>query len=140
MVIRFVNPPILPFRKIMRNFDCATESKGNYLYQPYDLLLMSAKVPADWDFAMVDAIAEPRSSGAVLAELKSAAPALVVLAMADTNWDQDFAFLRALRDELPEARLLVCGDSFEEPLACKEVEGVCDGVIDNPLDVDFAAI
>lgn len=57
MRVSFVNPAVSPFRKIMRNFDCATESKGNYLYQPYDFLLLSSRIPPAWDLQFIDAVA-----------------------------------------------------------------------------------
>lgn len=121
----------------MRNFDCATESKGNYLYQPYDFLLMSARIPAHWHFHLIDAIADQKGDQDVLSTLKAINPQIMVLAMADTNWSQDVAFLIRLQKDWPHVPIYICGDAFWEAHSCREVERFCAGIIDNPLLVNF---
>lgn len=138
--VAFVNPPSIPYRTIMRAFDCATESKGNYLYQPYDQLLMSARVPTQWRVDLIDAIAERIEFEETLSRLRALAPDIVCLSLADTNWVQDRDFLARVRAELPGAILLACGDFFQEPLLCSEVEPLADGIIDNSVTIDFSAI
>ncbi len=136
----FINPPITPYRLIMRNFDCATESKGNYLYQPYDFLLMSAKVPEHWPLLFIDAVADKLSDDAVLRQVRDDAPEVIVCALAATNWKQDLGFLKRLRGEFPAARLLVFGDLFIEDHACREVEKYCEAVLTSPVMFEFSLL
>ncbi len=137
MRVSFVNPPIVPFRKIMRNFDCATESKGNYLYQPYDMLLMSGKVPTDWPLQFIDAIADKSTNQAVFHKIKSYAPDIIVCSVAATNWEQDLQFLKTLRAEYPDKFLLVFGDLFIEEAPCEEVKNIVDGIFTSPVMFSF---
>lgn len=121
----------------MRNFDCATESKGNYLYQPYDFLLMSARIPRAWKLFLMDSVAERHEVTEIWAKLESQKPQIVVVSLADTNWKQDKDFLQKLRVKFPMTALYVCGDAFWEASSCLEVESLCDGIIDNVMTVDF---
>ncbi len=137
MRVSFINPPIAPYRKIMRNFDCATESKGNYLYQPYDMLLMSAKIPRAWGLQFIDAIATKSDNQNVFKELKNYSPNILVCSVAATNWEQDLEFLKTLRAQFPSQYLFVFGDLFIEEPPCKEVEAFVDGIFTSPVMFDF---
>ena len=137
MKVLFINPPLTSRRKIWRNFDCSTESKGNYLYQPYDFLLMSSRLPADWPLEVIDAIADDLSPEQAHAEVFRHDADFIVLAMAETSWADDLQFLRDLRRQFPELLILVFGDILIEDSAAAEVEPIADGILVSPFLTDF---
>ncbi len=115
----FINPPSKNKRMLIRNFDCATESKGNYLYQPYDFLLLSSHFKED-QFMLIDAIAESIEISEVFKRVENVKFKCLIIALADTNWDEDFDFLRETRRRYPEATIYVFGDSFIEKKCTKK--------------------
>ena len=140
MRVSFVNPAVTPFRKIMRNFDCATESKGNYLYQPYDFLLLSSRIPPTWKLQFIDAVANRFAEEKVLKELNAYGPQIIVCALAATNWDQDFNFLCELREKFPDAYLLVFGDLFIEKGPAEKVSPFVNGILSSPVIFHFEVL
>lgn len=138
MKVLFINPPLTNRRKIWRNFDCSTESKGNYLYQPYDFLLMSGRLPEQWPLTVIDAIADDLSVETAHAEVQRADAELIVLAMAETSWADDKQFLTDLRRQYPERLILVFGDILIEDSAAEEVAPLVDGILVSPFLVYFS--
>jgi len=138
----FINPPSKSRRKIMRNFDCATESKANYLYQPYDFLLMSSQIPEKEkkSFLFIDAIAEPISEESLFAQLKKRAPSFIVVAMANTSWKNDFNFLKSIRELFPKKQISVFGDLFLEEYFRDEVSPYVDRILSDPFNVNFSEV
>lgn len=137
MNVCFLNPPVTPYRKIMRNFDCATESKGNYLYQPYDFLLLSGKLHSEDELLFIDAIAHPEPIDSITQRIKIFSPHVIIVALAQTNWEEDFRFLKQIRDEFPKTYLLCFGDVFIEDWPNDVVKPWADGVLNSPADFDF---
>jgi anaerobic magnesium-protoporphyrin IX monomethyl ester cyclase len=122
----------------MRNFDCATESKGNYLYQPYDFLLMTGKIPSAWPVQFLDAIASELNSEQLLADLNVFKPDIIVCAVAATNWQQDLNFVKLLREQFPTSYLLVFGDLFVNDPPVKEIEASVNGIFTSPVMFEFS--
>lgn len=140
MSIAFVNPPLDQYRKIMRNFDCATESKAHYLYQPYDFLLMSARVPADCPFELIDAIADKATHEETLRKIIQCKPKIIVLAMANTSWNEDFQFLKILHQEVSQAKILVFGDLFFEEYFKQQVTPYVHSILTDPIFINFKTL
>ena len=138
MQVCFINPPITPYRKIMRNFDCATESKGNYLYQPYDFLLMTGKIPAAWPIEFIDAIASPCTEDDIFIQLNALKPDILVCSLAATNWSQDLAFVKKLREKFQDSYLFVFGDLFIDNEPVLEIKDFTDGIFTSPVMFDFS--
>jgi anaerobic magnesium-protoporphyrin IX monomethyl ester cyclase len=133
----FINPPSKDNRKIMRNFDCATESKANYLYQPYDFLLMSSKVPQEKDFTFIDAVADRLSQNDVLNRVSNKAPRFIVLAVANTNWEGDYQFLQVLRERCKTSIIYVFGDLFLEDFFREKFKPLVSKILSDPFDLNF---
>jgi anaerobic magnesium-protoporphyrin IX monomethyl ester cyclase len=140
MKVIFINPPVSPHRKIMRDFDCAGESKGNYLYQPYDLLLMSGFVPRDWEFSFFDAVANPLSLSDLDFFIKENNPDVVVCAVAGINWSEDFETLKHLRGLLQGKKLFTFGDLFLDEVSRQQVRPFVDGIFTSPVDFSFSSL
>lgn len=137
MKVIFLNPAITPYRKIMRDFDCAGESKGNYLYQPYDFLLMSGFVPKEWNFLFVDAVASKLSHDEVLMTLKTEQPDVIVCSVAGINWGQDLETVKTIRSHFSEAKLFIFGDLFIDEHPRQEVLPYVDGIFSSPVQFNF---
>ena len=140
MRVSFVNPPIFPYKKIMRDFDCAGESKGNYLYQPYDLLLLSGFVPKDWPFQLIDAVAKKLSSEKTFHLLDHNNPDVIVCSVAGLNWSQDLKTVQAIRERYPKAFFFIFGDLFVDEYPRQEVLPWVDGIFASPVLFDFSVI
>lgn len=137
MHVSFLNPPLTEYRKLIRNFDCATESKANYLYQPYDFLVMSSCVPLGWSLSLIDGIAQKSSIDNVLEELSVKTPDVLVISMANTSWRDDLDTLKRIRTRFPTMKLYVFGDLFIEEFYRVEVEAYVEGILEDPIYVDF---
>jgi radical SAM superfamily enzyme YgiQ (UPF0313 family) len=136
----FLNPPSSLGRKLIRNFDCATESKGNYLYQPYDFLLLSASIPENVELLLIDAIADKLSLNDTLAKLDGFSSDVLIISIADSNWKEDFELIKLLRKKYKEKCIIVFGDSFIDPISTKKIKPYVNGILHNPIFVDFNAI
>ena len=139
MKVLFINPPLKSLRKIWRNFDCATESKGNYLYQPYDFLLLSSRLPADWSLTVIDAIAHGFTVEESQQAVRQAGADIIVMAMAETSWSDDVEFLAHLRQTYSEQLILVFGDILIEDSATVAIDPFVDGIIVSPFLIDFSS-
>lgn len=138
--IVFINPPSLAGRKLIRNFDCATESKGNYLYQPYDFLLLSAHVGSSFQLHLIDAISDKRDLDYCVSNTTKLTPSIVVIAVADSNWEEDFQFIKFIRKSLPNSKLIIFGDSFVDPISVNKIKTFVDGILHNPIHINFKEI
>lgn len=124
----------------MRDFDCAGESKGNYLYQPYDLLLLSSFVPKDWDFTFIDSIADNISHENFDEIIKNLDPEVIVCPVAGMNWNEDKQTLIRLRSLFPKSILITFGDLFLELPARLEIRKVVNGILSSPLLFRFDSL
>ena len=121
----------------MRDFDCAGESKSNYLYQPYDLLLLSGFVPRDWDFTFIDCIADNINHDDFDNKIRSIEPDIVVCPVAGMNWNEDKQTLMRLRRLFPNTILITFGDLFLELSARLEIRRYVNGILSSPLMFRF---
>lgn len=133
--VLFLNPPSRLGRKLIRNFDCATESKANYLYQPYDKLLLSSHYESN-EFTLIDAIADKKTKSEVFDEIANLKITYIILSLADSNWSEDFEFLKDLKEKYYNKPIYVFGDSFIEERAQNLVKPLCSGIISNPLEIN----
>ena len=136
--ILFLNPPASSKKKFIRNFDCATESKGNYLYQPYSLLLLTSSVPSHWKIEVIDSVADKLSVNLTLQKIKNSSPQIVVTALAESNWNEDFAFFKQLKEQEPETLFFVFGDSFIEKESRTTIKPFVSAIIENPFEFNFS--
>ena len=121
----------------MRNFDCATESKGNYLYQPYDFLLLSSRVKKE-DFALYDCIADKMSSTALFKKLNNynSSPMFIV-SIAQTSLGEDQEFLQELRSLFPDSIIAVFGDIFFDTYVEEKLIESVDLILSDPFTIDL---
>lgn len=133
--ILLLNPPSPHNRKFMRTFDCSTESKGNYLYQPYDTLLITSSFPADAQVVFIDAIAEKINLAVFLSRISEMNPDFIFYAMGDSLWDDDFSTLLEIKKIHSKSQFYVYGDSFNDLETFNYISHFVDGVIKSPWDL-----
>jgi radical SAM superfamily enzyme YgiQ (UPF0313 family) len=133
----FLNPPSEMGRKIIRNFDCATESKGNYLYQPYDFLLLSSSISENHELKILDAIADKIDFKNVMLRVENFSPSLIVVSIADSNWNEDFYFIKQLRQSYSDLCIIVIGDSFIDSTSVDKIKPYVNGILHNPIFTNF---
>ena len=134
--ILLLNPPSPHHRKFMRTFDCSTESKGNYLYQPYDTLLITSSFPQDAQVIFIDAIAEKLSLETFLSRINLITPLFIFFAMGDSLWEDDFSTLLKVKNIHQQSKIYVYGDSFNDIETFNYISKFVDGVIKSPWDLD----
>lgn len=135
-----VNPPSPAGRKIIRNTDCAIESKANYLIQPYDLILLSGCFPVDCPVSLVDATVDKLSATEALDRISAAHPDIIIQSLSEVCWENDFAFLQEVRRRFADAIVLVFGDAFVEDHSADMVGPYADGIVVSPLLLDVETL
>lgn len=135
--IFFINPPTPLRKKIIRNTTCASESKGNYLLQPYDFILLSGVFPKECNIQYVDGLADNLTKEQIIEKLKTQKFDLVITAVIDRLWDHDLAFLKSLSKFTEDKNIpvLIFGDAFLEKNNCEEAIKYADGIIASPFDL-----
>jgi len=128
-----INPPTPGSRKFTRNADCAAESKGNYLWQPYDFLLLSGAFADSVHVHFIDAVAEELDVAQVLARVQQCNGDLLITAIVDVLWSSDLAFLQRLRKLYPDKPILCFGDALIEEQNARTAWDSADGIVVNPF-------
>lgn len=136
--ILFINPPTPGFRKITRNCDCASESKGNYLLQPFDFLYLTSKIAPEFEFTFIDCVANSYTLDQTIEQVQTLRPTHIVTAIVDLCWESDFEFLKTLRSLFPESYLFAFGDVLVEESNRLQVLEFADGVIDDAFLFDLS--
>ncbi len=94
---------------------------GNYYWPQIDLLVLSGRLKADYEVTLVDAIATRRDPGRLLLRLAAQRFHTVIFLTSLMSVQEDFSFVRALKERSPETRmvgngglLLVLGEEIME--------------------------
>jgi anaerobic magnesium-protoporphyrin IX monomethyl ester cyclase len=108
--ILFLNPPSLDGRKINRHIMDPHVSKGDYLYPPYDFLMLSGWFhPSEhFELRILDAMAEGRSADATIADIVAWKPDFILAMTAPQSYLLDLKFLQRVKEAVP-ATLFTCG-------------------------------
>lgn len=130
-----LTPPSPNGRKFIRTFDCSTESKGNYLYQPYDTLLITSFLPDNATINFIDATADNLSVDSFLNAVKETNPEIIIYAMGDSLWDSDFNCLLEIKKLKPKSKVYVFGDSFYDLETFKFITPYVSGVLKSPIEI-----
>lgn len=137
MKVLFINPPHSRKGKIIRNISCSYESKGNYLFQPQDFLLLSSSFSQDnHELKLFDYIAAPKSEEALWSEILDEKADLILLLLADCLWEEDLNFLKKLRSKFSKV-LWVAGDAFLEEQNRVEAQNVADAYVPHPFHLQI---
>jgi len=131
MKIAFLNPP--GPKTLYRGTICTLLSKANYICKPKDFLVLSSKIPPDWDVVFLDASIRGIKTKAALEWLDFERPQVVIVAMSSITWEADFDFIKSFKAKFPKISLIVFGEVFLEPFFYKLITDYVDDVIFDPL-------
>lgn len=93
--ILLLNPP--GDEPYLRDYYCSKISKANYVYQPVDLLMLSGILHGHYDLAVIDAVIGRLNPPECLKRVLASEPDAIVILTGAVSWDEDLAFVRALR-------------------------------------------
>lgn len=108
--ILLINPP--GKIKYHRDYYCSESPKGDYLFQPVDLLYQSGILKNYFDLFIVDAIAEDLTPDETLLKIAQAAPEIEFCfgLISGTAPAEDLNFYRELKEKYPNIKICVSGD------------------------------
>lgn len=109
--IWLLNPP--SHRRVLRDYYCSKISKAFYLYEPVDLLMLSA-IFADEDLLVTDAVAEGKTVAQTLALAPTEENDVIFGLIGAATASEDRAFYAALRQQT-RARIYLSGDLAQDP-------------------------
>ncbi|OGG99687.1 MAG: hypothetical protein A2600_07760 [Candidatus Lambdaproteobacteria bacterium RIFOXYD1_FULL_56_27] len=128
MKILLLVPPSPDHKRIIRNIDCSHEAKADYLWQPNDLMLISALAKAEDEVRFVDGTADRMSREEFFTTLGHESWDLFVFCLSSAAWASDFGYFQETRALFPMTPAYVLGDIFlEKPyqeIILKEAEGI----------------
>lgn len=131
--VLFLHPPTPKHIKVSRNTDCGAESKGNYMWQPFDFLLLSGTFTPDFEIDFLDAVARKLSFEETKARIAKENYHLIFFAMADVVWEMDYEHLLEIRKIFLDVPIFVFGDCFLENYHCELVKDIADGILVSPV-------
>jgi len=110
MRVLLLNPP--GRRTYIRDYFCSKTTKSNYLFHPIDLVMLSGRVAAEHEVAVLDCIAEGLDVALAERRIDAFAPQALVSLVGSVSWPEDRAFLatQAARGR----RVLAIGDVLHE--------------------------
>ncbi|MFM7298950.1 MAG: hypothetical protein ACKO4Q_17225, partial [Planctomycetota bacterium] len=110
MRVLLLNPP--GRRTYIRDYFCSKTTKSNYLFHPIDLVMLSGRVAAEHEVAVLDCIAEELDVASAEKRIDSFAPDALVSLVGSVSWPEDRAFLAA--QAARGRRVLAIGDVLHE--------------------------
>ena len=144
--ILLINPPVKSNKKIIRIFDCGMESKGNYLYQPYSHLQLSALF-VEHDVKFIDCVGDKIDLNDLLDFVKVLNPDLIISAVTNTTRNEDLCYVEKIKKLYPEIIHYIFGDLFTEKIYRDEFLIYADNVIRDPfldcyynIDLDWLSL
>ena len=139
--VAFINPPApKSVKKLIRTFDCNTESKGNYLYQPYDYVVLSGAIPKNIDIEFVDACAHDLDGLELFSRNEKNKFDIIFISIGQNVFQNDLEYLKKVRQLNEETPIIVFGAPFVEQYYRDIVSPIVDGILHNPLSLDLDLI
>lgn len=139
MRLLFLNPPALDERKINRHIMDPHVSKGNYLYPPYDFLMLSGWFhPSDrFELRILDAMAAGWPATHTLDEIVNWQPDFILAMTAPQSYTLDIAFLETVKQRTGVR--LFCAGAVEHERREKVLERLpwLDGLLLEPIADDL---
>lgn len=107
--VLLLNPP--GDKKYFREYFCTKISKARYYYQQIDLVYLSGRFSSEkYRVYHLDCIADNLSVEASLQKVLDLKPDIVVSMIASPSFNQDMAFLKKVKESLPEVKIMATGD------------------------------
>jgi radical SAM superfamily enzyme YgiQ (UPF0313 family) len=111
--VLLLNPPSPDL--VIRDYYCSKTTRSNYLFQPIDLVIQSARLSPHFELEVLDAVAEGLDEGAAHDRIESARPDAIVFLTGAVSWTYDFPFLAEVKHRVADAVPMIgSGDIFLE--------------------------
>ena len=138
-IIALVIPPSPDHRRITRQIDCCHESKADYLWQPYDFIIMSSLAADEDRVILIDGTADRLDDETFFRRvraLKSTA-SIFIFAVGSAAWSSDYNYLKQVNTIVETTPLFVIGDLLLEDFYAKLILKDCEGIIYKPHYANF---
>ena len=130
MNIILLIPPSPQKRKIIRNIDCSMETKGNYLWQPSDFMIITSHLKPDDKVFFVDGTADSLSMEEFFKEIRQINSVdILFFALSSVCWESDLKYFRQIKDLFQNIPIFVIGDIFVENIYKEFILKECDGIV-----------
>ena len=107
-----LNPPgELTFH---RDYFCTLVSKSRYYYHPVDIVYLTGRLDKQFEVSVIDAIADRLSFEECLEKVKEINPQYMFFLIAAPSYSGDVSFIREVKKNLPEVKIIGSGDVYRE--------------------------
>ena len=135
--VLLLNPP--GDELFLRDYYCSKVSKADYVYQPVDLVVMSGTVGAGREVTVIDAIVDGIGVEECLTRIVACRPDVILALTGAVSFEQDMAFVGAIKERLPQVRIAATGDVLlEDGARALEAQPSLDAVIRDFSEADVA--
>lgn len=107
--VLLLNPPGSKF--YIRDYYCSKVSKGDYIYHPVDLLMLSGLLHQDLELQVYDAIVERASQKEAYARVTAMDADIIIFLTGAVSWHEDFPFMERIA-RVTNATMVATGDIF----------------------------
>jgi len=140
MNVLFLIPPSPGNRRIIRLVECSHEAKADYLWQPYDYMLISSLLRPEDRARLIDGTADRLEETEFLRQTGAEEPDLVFFTLSSICWDWDLRLFTEVRARFPRTPLYLVGDIFLEDDYLEFILPRCEGVVFQPQLLDLPAM
>jgi len=105
--VLLLNPP--GKKGVIRDYYCSHLAKGNYMWPPLDLLILSGHLHSSCEIVFLDAIIKKCTPEQTLHFIKKTKPDLIISLIAAVSWRSDISFFKKLKSAFP-IKIIVSGD------------------------------
>ncbi len=105
--VLLLNPPGTQY--YVRDKYCTSISVGKYYWPQIDLLVLSGRLKADYEIAILDAVIDRRSPPSLLEELARQNYHAIVFLTSLASYREDFTFIKAVKERCPATQTIGIG-------------------------------
>lgn len=98
----------------IRDYYCSKVSKTDYIYHPVDLLIASTWLHNNFELVAIDAIVENLDIDTCFNKIMQQNPDAVLFLTGSVSYEEDFPFMKRIKQSLPKVILVGTGDLLME--------------------------
>jgi len=102
----------LPGKKpYLRDYYCSLISKGDFIWHPLDLTVLSGILSSKFEIKVIDALAQKMDSQKCYQEISKIRPEVIIFLSGAVSWEEDKEFLKGIKKK-QRIQLIGTGDIF----------------------------
>lgn len=113
-----LNPP--GRRLYTRDYFCSKVTKSGHIEHPVDLLILSGVLNEHYSLNVIDAIAQGMDFDTSLKEILRFDPDTIIFLAGCVSFQDDFAFLKKIKEACPHVTMIGIGDIFKDVRAFQQ--------------------